>query len=150
MTTFGSRGYMPFSKQSGNLINKKHNGTCCSVVDYGTKIFSLSTLSPMKDDLVGKKDWACEYILFSVIKIDKHDRHKYFFILTVPDSGDIKESEKEGEKTLTKTVNGTLRPSNITLYIAALSASTFPVSRIILLFDPSKGFADANNCRWIF
>lgn len=70
MTTFGSRGYMPFSKQSGNLINKKHNGTCCSVVDYGTKIFSLSTLSPMKDDLVGKKDWACEYILFSVIKID--------------------------------------------------------------------------------
>lgn len=68
----------------------------------------------------------------------------------VPDSGDIKESEKEGEKTPTKTVNGTLRPSNITLYIAALSESTFPVSRIILLFDPSKGFADANNCRWIF
>lgn len=55
MTTFGSRDYMPFSKQSGNLINKKHNGTCCSVVDYGTKIFSLFTLSPMKDDLVGKK-----------------------------------------------------------------------------------------------
>lgn len=78
MTTFGSRDYMPFSKRSGNLINKKHNGTCCSVVDYGTKIFSLFTLSPMKDDLVGKKDWACEYILFSVIKIDKHDRHKYF------------------------------------------------------------------------
>lgn len=51
----------------------------------------------------------------------------------VPDSGDIKESEKEGEKTPTKTVNGTLRPSNITLYIAALSASTFPVSHIILL-----------------
>lgn len=32
----------------------------------------------MKDDLVGKKDWVCEYILFLVIKIDKYDRYKYF------------------------------------------------------------------------
>lgn len=72
------KGLYAIFKTKWELINKKHNGTCCSVVDYGTKIFSLFTLSPMKDDLVGKKDCACEYILFSVIKIDKHDRHKYF------------------------------------------------------------------------
>lgn len=66
------------------------------------------------------------------------------------DLGDIKESEKEGEKILIKMVNGIFWFLNIILYIVVLLVSIFFVFCIIFLFDLSKGFVDVNNCWWIF
>lgn len=57
--------------------------------------------------------------------------------------------ESEREKKNQQPWMGHYDLQNYIVY-CCLSASTFSVACIIHLFDPSKSFADANNCRWIF
>lgn len=147
MTKLGSRDSMPVSKQSGSLIDKN---ITVPAGQWWTTIPKSSLPSHfLQWNLIwwGKKIWHINTSCFQWLKsINMTDTN--IFHLNVSQfrwyqrEWDWKQTENNGEWDTTT--------FKITLYIAALSASTFSVSRIILLFDPSKSFADANNCRWIF